>query len=520
MAAKKRVLSKSQGADYRKLFDSSPQPMWVVDRESLGFLDVNQAALDLYGWPREEFLAMALPAIASGEDEDSVRQWFEHAVGAPHSSNGWKHRRRDGKALEIEAVLRPVEFAGRPAVVAAVQDVTQRKLLEEQLNQSQKMEAVGMLAGGIAHDFNNLLTIITGYSQLLLNSMHESDTNRLAVEQVMKAGERAAALTGQLLLFSRRQKLQPKVLDLNDLVSGTASMLRRLIGEDIDLRLVLGADLGRVSADPGRLEQALVNLVVNARDAMPKGGLLTVETANVTLGEDYINTHIQTRPGSYVMLAVSDNGHGMDAETRARLFEPFFTTKAKGKGTGLGLSTVFGVVRQSGGTIEVYSERGQGTSFKIYLPRIDQAATIAEKEQAHSSRPGHETLLIVEDDEMVRRLVRDTLEREGYRILDAGSPEDASRIAARNKRPIDLMITDVVLPQMNGKQLAEQLGRDRPEMRVLYMSGYTDNAVVASAGLPPGSAFLQKPFTPGALSRRVRELLDNRAEGQIGTARG
>jgi CheY-like chemotaxis protein len=377
------------------------------------------------------------------------------------------------------------------------------------------MEAVGMLAGGVAHDFNNLLTIITGYSQLILNNIRQDDPNRHSVEQIMKAGERAAALTKQLLAFSRRQVLQPKVLDLNKLVSSLATMLQRLIGEDIDLRLVLPQDLGRVSADPGQIEQVLMNLVVNARDAMPKGGVLTIETKNVHLDENYVFRHISAKPGKYILLAVSDTGAGMDPATKARLFEPFFTTKGSGKGTGLGLSTVFGIVKQSGGSVEVYSEPNRGTSVKVYLPRIDQPVSVEAEGQRRTVARGSETILLVEDDEMVRTLVRETLLREGYRILDAPGPIEAKRISDNHKHPIHLMITDVVMPKVSGRELAEQLSHRRPEMKVLYMSGYTDNAVLSNGILEKDIAFLQKPFTPAALTEKVREVL----EGDGGRAR-
>jgi two-component system, cell cycle sensor histidine kinase and response regulator CckA len=365
-----------------------------------------------------------------------------------------------------------------------------------------------MLAGGVAHDFNNLLTIITGYSQLILRSLTSSDPNRPSVEQIMKAGERAAALTRQLLAFSRRQVLQPRVLDLNKLVTSLGTMLQRLIGEDIDLRLSLQHGLGRVSADPGQIEQVIMNLVVNARDAMPKGGTLTIETAHVELDEGYTKRRIAVKRGPYVLLAVSDTGHGMDGATRERLFEPFFTTKGQGKGTGLGLSTVFGVVKQSGGTLDVYSEVGSGTSFKVYLPLI-QVAEPADRDQAQrKTRRGNETILLVEDDEMVRNLVRETLEREGYKILDAPDPVEARRLVDHHRGSLQLLITDVVLPKLSGRQLAEDLTKVRTDLKVLYMSGYTDSAVVNNGILTQEVAFLQKPFTPQALAQKVREVLE------------
>ncbi|SPE42025.1 PAS/PAC sensor hybrid histidine kinase (fragment) [Candidatus Sulfopaludibacter sp. SbA3] len=354
-----------------------------------------------------------------------------------------------------------------------------------------------MLAGGIAHDFNNLLTIITGYSQLVLNTLSPRDPNRHSVEQVIKAGENAAALTQQLLAFSRRQVLQPKVLDLNKLVIGLSAMLRRLIGEDIDLRLELCPELGRVNADPSQLEQVVMNLVVNARDAMPKGGTLTLETANVMLDEN-----------NAVLLAVSDNGAGMDEATQARLFEPFFTTKVSGKGTGLGLSTVFGIVKQSGGNLQVYSEPGRGTSVKVYLPRIHQLAAVEPREAPKAVRRGTETLLLVEDDDMVRNLMRETLERAGYHLWETADPVEARRISENHSGQIHLLITDVVMPKVSGTLLAAQLNQRRPDMKVLYISGYTDNAIVNSGLLQKEVAFLQKPFTPAALIEKVHEVLE------------
>jgi CheY-like chemotaxis protein len=326
----------------------------------------------------------------------------------------------------------------------------------------------------------------------------------------MKAGERAAALTNQLLAFSRRQVLQLKVLDLNRAVASLSMMLQRLIGEDIDLRLELRPETGRVSADAGQLEQVLMNLAVNARDAMPAGGTLTIETANVVLDETYANRHIAVKPGPYVLLAVSDTGSGMDEATKQRLFEPFFTTKPPGKGTGLGLSTVFGIVKQSGGSLEVYSEPGRGSSVKIYFPRVDQPISVeAGGGRKRALMRGTETILLVEDDDMVRNLVRETLEREGYKVIGAADPLEAQRIADAHRGKIQLLITDVVMPRLSGKELAKALVERRPDMKVLYMSGYTDSAIVNSGILQKEVAFLQKPFTPSALAGKVRDVLEN-----------
>jgi PAS domain S-box-containing protein len=499
-----KELLREKDKKFRLLFEDHPQPMWVVESETGRFLAANAAAVRLYGYSAEQFRDKTLSDLEAPAELPTA----DSAIPPANGVQVWRHRTDSGRVIEVEAAVHDIQFNGHGAQLAVLLDITGRRHLEEQLRQAQKMEAVGMLAGGVAHDFNNLLTIITGYSQLILNNIGMDDSNRHSVEQIMKAGERAAALTKQLLAFSRRQVLQPKVLELNKLVTSLATMLQRLIGEDIDLRLVLPPELGRVSADPGQIEQVLMNLVVNARDAMPKGGVLTVETANKRLDENYAGRHISVKPGDYVLLAVSDTGAGMDQATQSRLFEPFFTTKGSGKGTGLGLSTVFGIVKQSGGSVEVYSEPGRGTSVKVYLPRIDQPVSVDPQSAKKKNIRGSETILLVEDDEMVRTLVRETLQRDGYRILDAPGPIEARRMAEQHKQPIQLMITDVVMPKVSGRELADQLSKKRPDMKVLYMSGYTDNAILNNGILQKEVAFLQKPFTPGALIEKVREVLE------------
>jgi signal transduction histidine kinase len=380
---------------------------------------------------------------------------------------------------------------------------------EEQLRQSQKMDAIGQLAGGVAHDFNNLLTAICGHSELTLKRLKPGDPLRRPLEQIKKSGERAAALTRQLLAFSRKQMLQPKIVDLNQIVVDMNKMLQRLIGEDIDLLMGLAADLGKVKADPNQIEQILLNLSVNARDAMPKGGRLTIETSNVHLSEEYSRDHLSVPPGSYVMLAVSDNGCGMDANTQAHVFEPFFTTKEVGKGTGLGLATVYGIVKQSEGTIWLYSEVGRGTAFKIYLPCADAVTKEVEVEADDlESLQGSETVLLVEDEDVVREMATEILRDSGYHVLEAKHGPEAIILERQHSGVIHLMLTDVVMPQMSGRELAEQLAPLRRDMKVLYMSGYTDDAIVHHGVLEEGTAFIGKPFTPTALVRKIREVLD------------
>jgi signal transduction histidine kinase/ActR/RegA family two-component response regulator len=381
--------------------------------------------------------------------------------------------------------------------------------LQDQFRQSQKMEAIGRLAGGIAHDFNNLLTVIKGYSQLSLMEFKEGDPLKANIEEVQRAADRAAGLTRQLLAFSRRQILEMKVLDLNTILRDLDKMLRRVIGEDIELVTLLADDLGTVKADAGQIEQVVMNLAVNARDAMQKGGKLTIETANVELDENYARNHVAVKSGPYVMLSVSDTGVGMTPEVRDRVFEPFFTTKEKGKGTGLGLSTVYGIMKQSGGNIWVYSEPGKGTTFKIYLPRVDEPLEEAGEKVVQKELTGRgETILVVEDEEKVRQLTVQILTKNGYTVLEASHGDEASHICEQHKGPIHLMVMDVVMPGMNGRQLAKSLEPHHPEMKVLYMSGYTDNAIVHHGILEKGLSFLQKPFTMDGLVRKVREVLD------------
>jgi PAS domain S-box-containing protein len=626
---------------YRLLFENNPQPMWVLDKETLAFLAVNEAACRHYGYTREEFLAMTIRDIRPSGDVPALLRSVASESDEFHKAGVWRHRKKDGTEIAVEISSHPLWFVGRPAQLILATDVTERiraeealrqseqkyrdifdfatvgiyqsrrdgslitanaplaeildydspedllrhnldeiyvdpaerrelitrfepsekahrqevrwkrkdgtpiwleldaravrnadgttryfegfvhdiserrkseeekRRLQEQLVQAQKMEAVGQLAGGIAHDFNNLLTAITGYSELLLGELPPEDLRRSHADEIRKAGERAASLTQQLLAFSRRQVLEPKVLDVNTVVSDIERMLRRLIGEHIELKTRKASDLWKVKADPGQIEQAILNLVLNARDAMPSGGTLAIETSNAPLDESFTRNHVPTQPGPYVCVAVSDTGVGISDEVKARLFEPFFTTKERGKGTGLGLSTTYGIIKQSGGYLWCDSEVGRGTTFRVLLPRVEEPVSRAEERKPLPPiHPGDETLLLVEDEPEVRSLVQRILKTQGYTVVTAANPDEALAVAREFKGPIQLMVTDVVMPGMSGLQLAERLAPTRPDMRVLFMSGYTNDAIGHQGVLDPGTAFLQKPFTPNALARKVREVLE------------
>src|SRR5881394_2161295 len=496
-----------------------PVPINLSEEEQIDRLyagariaECNDAMARMYGLGEARELVGTQLADLHNVTDPTNREQIRAFIRAGYrvSDSETREHDREGRArVFLNNVVGFVEDGHLVRVWGTQRDVTEQRHLEEQFRQSQKMEAVGQLAGGIAHDFNNLLTAILGNTQLLLRDLPPGDTKRQDVEEIRKASERAASLTRQLLAYSRRQMLQPEILDLNVVVADMDRMLRRLIGEHIALVAVLAPDLGRVRADPNQIEQVLVNLAVNARDAMPDGGKLTIETANVELDEAFAQAHLGAVTGSYAMVGVTDSGAGMDATVRAHLFEPFFTTKEVGKGTGLGLATVYGIVKQSDGYISVYSEPGRGSSFKVYLPRIQTPQETTAASSRDRPERGTETVLVVEDEAAVLLLSRRALEAQGYVVLAASDPTDAMRVLERHGGTIHLLLTDVVMPGFSGQELADRIAARRPGMRVLYMSGYPGDAVVQHGSLPVGSAFLQKPFSPDGLARKVRDVLDS-----------
>jgi PAS domain S-box-containing protein len=473
----------------------------------------------MFGFTADEWLADSRQWVKHihPEDQKIVEIAEEESKRSARFQAEYRIVRKDGRVIWVSdtAAVMPGSDA-HPLMEGIIVDITDKKQLEGQLQQSRRMEAVGRLAGGIAHDFNNLLTIIKGYTELALIRAKGMPELRSDVERIEDAAERAAGLVRQLLAFSRRQVMQPKVLDLNGIVVGLDKLLRRLMDEDIQMVTVANEAVGAIKADPGQIEQVIMNLVVNARDAMPKGGRLTVETANAELDAAYARDHASVKPGKYVMLAVSDTGIGMSAETVAHIFEPFYTTKESGRGTGLGLSTVYGIVKQSGGYIWVYSELNHGTTFKVYLPRVDEAVETAQTAAKPAENvpakelSGRETILLVEDEPELRELTRTVLAARGYNVIEAMSAEGAERLASdrRGGAKIHLLLTDVIMPGVSGRELAKRVVARQPSVRVLYMSGYTYNVIAENGTLEHGVAFLQKPFTPSALVEKVREVLD------------
>jgi PAS domain S-box-containing protein len=494
----------------RLLFERNPMPTWLHEADTLKFLRVNDAAVHLYGYSHEEFENMTILGIRPAAEREKTVAHLRQIEENGEDHGFWLHQAKNGKTFEVEIISHALVYAGKRVRLVVAQDISERRNLELQLRQAQKMEAIGRLAGGVAHDFNNLLMVIKGHTELLLNVLPPSDHVAHKIEQIDRSADRAAALTRQLLAFSRMQVLQPQVINLNSIVEEMGKLLPRLIGEDIELVIRADQELGAIRADASQMEQIIMNLAVNSRDAMPNGGKLIIETRNADLDQTYTASHPLMKPGAYIQLTVSDTGCGMDAETQSHIFEPFFTTKEKGKGTGLGLATVYGIVKQSGGFIWVYSELGKGTSFKLYVPRVDQA-----EERSGVSKPmtevptGTETVLLTEDEQDVREIAKEFLESGGYKVVEANDAAEAVQLARQHSGAIDLLVTDMVMPGMTGQELAVQLQREYPGLCIVFMSGYSEHAATEMANADPTVRFLSKPFSRGALLRMVREILQS-----------
>ena len=509
---KEELLQKSE-SKFRTIFERVAVGIALVSIDGQ-LVEINPALREMLGYGEEELRNRVFNEFIHPEDAAIDVDLDQELIAGKRDHYQIEKRfiRKDGGVVWCQLNVSLVRGGEKehPFTICMVENITERKQLETQFFQSQKMETIGRLAGGIAHDFNNLLTVIKGYTQLSLNQIQEGDPCRENIEEIKGAAERAAELTNQLLTFSRRQILDMKVLDLNTIVRGLEKMMGRIIGEDIEMFTVLDDHLGRVKTDPAQIEQVILNLVVNARDAMPAGGKLAIETANVGLDDTYARTHIGVTPGGYVMLSVSDTGCGMPPEIKELIFEPFFTTKEEGKGTGLGLSTIYGIVKQSGGNIWVYSEQGRGTTFKVYLPRVEEETDALPVQDDTDHLPqGNETVLLVEDDPSLRALAARVLRYQGYKVLEATNGHEAIGTARENgQEKIHLLLTDVVMPYMGGRELVKRMKMLHSEIRVLFISGYTDHAITYHAGLKPGTPFLQKPFSPTALAKKVREVLD------------
>jgi hypothetical protein len=500
---------------FRTLLENAPDALILVDRDGTIVL-LNARAEHMFGYARKELLGQGMDALLSGAsrgEHAALRAgYFADPAGLnTAAARELRGRRKDGKEFPVEISLSPLDTEDGMLVTNAIRDISDRKQLEAQLLQSQKMEAIGLLAGGVAHDFNNLLNVISGYGEMLLKGVPNDDPKRGRLEQILGAAARAASLTRQLLAFSRKDVIQTRVLDLNAILVEMEKMLRRLIGEDIDLTVRTEPGLGRVKADRGQIEQIVMNLVVNARDAMPKGGKLTLRTTGVEVDPGLARRHPGARPGSYVCLEVSDNGVGMKPDVKEHIFEPFFTTKPMGQGTGLGLATVYGIIEQGGGFLSVDSEPGRGTTFRIRLPAVAESPETVRPEAADArSLDGSETILLVEDEAVVRNLTREILQSYGYTVLEAADVDEAHRLCEKHGAEIHLLLTDVVMPRMSGRELAARLTAFHPGIKVLYMSGYADDTLIKHGVAGPGVPFLQKPFTPTGLARKVRDVLERK----------
>ena len=499
---------------FKNLVFNAPIGIFIVRDKKFSL--VNPAFQAITGYSDNELLGEDCLCLVKSEFKERVRiDAVDMLKGKKSYPYEYEAINKNGQTIHIMESVTSISFNGGSATLGYFMDITEREKIEKQLVLAQRMESIGILAGGIAHDFNNLLMAIKGYGEIMMMECPNEDPVLQYAQEILKAANRGAALTNQLLAFGRKQILQPRVLNLNTEIASIERMLRRLIGEDIELATVLDPALGTVKFDPGQIEQVIMNLAVNARDAMPRGGNLTIETTNIYLDEAYAQGHVAVTPGPYVMLAVSDNGMGMDAETQAHIFDPFFTTKEYGKGTGLGLATVYGIVQQSRGFIWVYSEPGEGTTFKIYFPRVQEAAEeIKPRVPTSESLHGQETILLVEDDEMLRGMISKALRKYGYLVKEACHGGEALLLCDQHEGPIHLLLTDVVMPQMSGSTLAQRLTQSKPGLRVIYISGYTENAIAQHGILEAGVNFLQKPVKIASLVRKVREVLDEPQAGE------